>query len=337
MRSPWGSTRRGRWSRTPAATAWSGGAAGAGVAVRLGLSSVRTIGDELAERIAAGRPYAFMADLVHRIGLSEAQVEALATAGAFGCFGLERREALWAAGAVAQARADRLPGAVVGAEAPQLPGMSPVELSAADLWATWLSTFSHPVEFLRERLDTLGAVSSDGAGEGGRELGVGHRVGSGGVERAADCARRHGMTVDADDVVEGHPAPPLAARPEPAAEPDPEQRQQPGQHPGARRLHETGAHVDGADAGGPRGIGRALPLAAHVGQEPTAAGTGLGEHLVPAIAVEVDPRGGHQHPRAIGQAGHGLGQQPGALRAAGEDLPLDLRRPAQRGDAPSSQ
>ncbi len=140
----------------------SGGAAGAGVAVRLGLSSVRTIGDELAERIAAGRPYAFMADLVHRIGLSEAQVEALATAGAFGCFGLERREALWAAGAVAQARADRLPGAVVGAEAPQLPGMSPVELSAADLWATGLSTFSHPVEFLRERLDALGVVSSDG-------------------------------------------------------------------------------------------------------------------------------------------------------------------------------
>jgi error-prone DNA polymerase len=140
----------------------SGGAAGAGVAVRLGLSSVRTIGDELAERIAAGRPYASMADLVHRIGLSEAQVEALATAGAFGCFGLERREALWAAGAVAQARADRLPGAVVGAEAPQLPGMSPVELSAADLWATGLSTFSHPAEFLRERLDALGVVSSDG-------------------------------------------------------------------------------------------------------------------------------------------------------------------------------
>jgi error-prone DNA polymerase len=146
-----------------------------GAAVRLGLSSVRTIGEELAERIAAGRPYASMADLVHRIGLSQAQVEALATAGAFGCFGLERREALWAAGAVAQARADRLPGAVVGAEAPQLPGMSPVELSAADLWATGLSAFSHPVEFLRDRLDALGAVSSDGlAGvEPGRRVLVG--------------------------------------------------------------------------------------------------------------------------------------------------------------------
>jgi error-prone DNA polymerase len=139
-----------------------GAAKANGVAVRVGLSAVRGIGDEVAERIEAGRPYASMADLVHRIGLSEAQVEALATAGAFGCFGLERREALWAAGAVAQARADRLPGAVVGAEAPRLPGMSPVELSAADLWATGLSVDSHPVEFLRGRLDALGAVSSDG-------------------------------------------------------------------------------------------------------------------------------------------------------------------------------
>ena len=133
-----------------------------GVAVRLGLSYVRTIGEDLAERVADGRPYASMADLVWRVGLNQAQVEALATAGAFGCFGLERREALWAAGAVAQARADRLPGAVVGAEAPRLPGMSLVELGAADLWATGLSVSSHPVQFLRGRLDALGAVPSDG-------------------------------------------------------------------------------------------------------------------------------------------------------------------------------
>jgi error-prone DNA polymerase len=158
-----------------AEVAGAGEAGGEGAAVRLGLSYVRTIGDDLAERIADGRPYASMADLVHRIGLNQAQVEALATAGAFGCFGLERREALWAAGAVAQARPGRLPGAVVGAEAPQLPGMSPIELTAADLWATGLSASSHPVEFLRERLDALGAVSSDGlaAVEPGRRVLVG--------------------------------------------------------------------------------------------------------------------------------------------------------------------
>jgi error-prone DNA polymerase len=105
-----------------------------------------------------------MADLVRRTGVNEGQVEALATAGAFGSLGLERRAALWAAGAVAQARADRLPGAVVGAEAPRLPEMSPVELSAADLWATGLSGDSHPVQFARERLDELGAVAADGLG-----------------------------------------------------------------------------------------------------------------------------------------------------------------------------
>jgi error-prone DNA polymerase len=133
-----------------------------GFAVRLGLSYVRMIGEDLAGQVAEGRPYTSMADLVRRVGLSQAQVEALATAGAFGCFGLERREALWAAGAVAQARADRLPGTVVGAEPPRLPGMSPVELGAADLWATGLSVSSHPVQFVRGRLDTLGVVTSEG-------------------------------------------------------------------------------------------------------------------------------------------------------------------------------
>jgi error-prone DNA polymerase len=131
-------------------------------AVRLGLSYVRSLGEELAERVAEGRPYASMADLVRRTGVGEGQVEALATAGAFGSLGVERRAALWAAGAVAQARADRLPGTAVGAEAPRLPGMSPVELGAADLWATGLSGDSHPVQFARERLDALGAVAAEG-------------------------------------------------------------------------------------------------------------------------------------------------------------------------------
>ncbi|HVM02017.1 MAG TPA: error-prone DNA polymerase, partial [Acidimicrobiales bacterium] len=98
-------------------------------AVRLGVGSVRTVGDDLARRIDEGRPYRDMEDVVRRGALSEPQVEALATAGAFGCFAagpsplrsrigtlqgpdpipegaagrpLGRREALWAAGAVSQ-------------------------------------------------------------------------------------------------------------------------------------------------------------------------------------------------------------------------------------------
>jgi error-prone DNA polymerase len=153
-------------NRSAAAATLEGGPRGGegseGPAVRLGLSYVRSLGEELAERVAEGRPYASMADLVRRTGVGEGHVEALATAGAFGSLGLERRAALWAAGAVAQARADRLPGTAVGVEAPRLPGMSPVELGAADLWATGLSGDSHPVQFARERLDELGAVPADG-------------------------------------------------------------------------------------------------------------------------------------------------------------------------------
>jgi error-prone DNA polymerase len=99
-----------------------------------------------------------MTDLTNRIALSVAQVEALATAGAFGGFGLSRRAALWAAGAVAQGRPDRLPGIVVGVEAPMLPGMSDVEEAVADVWATGVSPGSYPTEFVRDRLDALGAM-----------------------------------------------------------------------------------------------------------------------------------------------------------------------------------
>ena len=74
-----------------------------GAAVRMGISYVRGVGDALAERIASGRPYVDMEDLVRRSGVTAAQAEALATAGAFAGFGLSRRAALWSAGAVATA------------------------------------------------------------------------------------------------------------------------------------------------------------------------------------------------------------------------------------------
>ena len=130
------------------------------VAVRLGLSYVRTLGAEVAEAVAAGRPYAGMEDVVRRCGLTEAQVEALATAGAFGCFGRDRRAALWGAGAVSQSRPGRLAGVVTGADAPMLPGMSEVEEAAADLWATGVSPDSSPAQFARPWLDEQGALTA---------------------------------------------------------------------------------------------------------------------------------------------------------------------------------
>jgi error-prone DNA polymerase len=133
-----------------------------GLAVRLGISSVRSLGDELAERIAAGRPFRDMEDLRRRTGAGLAPLEALATAGAFGCFGLSRREALWAAGAVAQSGADRLAGIVTGVHAPQLPGLTDHEAALADLWATGVSPDGHPTRFYREQLDRLGVITAVG-------------------------------------------------------------------------------------------------------------------------------------------------------------------------------
>ena len=127
-----------------------------GVAVRLGLSSVRAVGDELAGQIAAGRPYSDMEDLCQRTDVPLAALEALATAEAFGCFGLSRREALWTAGAVHQARADRLRGIVTGASPPPLAPMSEMDAAAADLWATGVTPNGHPTRFLRAELAAAG-------------------------------------------------------------------------------------------------------------------------------------------------------------------------------------
>ena len=133
--------------------------------VRLGLGAVRNIGIDLAQRIVDERqtagPYSSLLDLTGRVQLSVPQTEALATAGALGCFGPTRREALWSAGAAAAERPDRLPGIGSASTAPALPGMSEVELAAADVWATGVSPDSYPTQFLRPDLDALGVTPAD--------------------------------------------------------------------------------------------------------------------------------------------------------------------------------
>ena len=131
-----------------------------GPAVRLGIGSVRHIGDDLAKEIAAGRPYSSIEDLARRTNASKAVLEALATAGAFSCFDVDRRRGLWSAGAASQSRPDRLPGTATGVEAPCLPGMSPQEESNADLWATGVAPDGHPTRFLRDELDRQGVLTA---------------------------------------------------------------------------------------------------------------------------------------------------------------------------------
>ncbi|HUQ00778.1 MAG TPA: error-prone DNA polymerase [Aeromicrobium sp.] len=128
--------------------------------VRLGLTEVRGIGTADAERIVAARAekaFTDMADVVRRAGLTVAQMEALATAGAFDSFGLSRRQALWNAGYTDAP--DRLAGTAVTAPPPTLPGMNDMELTAADLWATHISPEGHPMVYLRDGLRHQGILS----------------------------------------------------------------------------------------------------------------------------------------------------------------------------------
>ena len=149
--------------------------------IRLGLGSVSGLGDAAAQRIIAARdgsddevggepgsgdgtgPFSDVADLARRASLSVAHVEALARAGALECLGMDRRQALWAAGVAATEHEGMLPGLTV-ASAPALPGMTEFELAAADLAGTGVTPGEYPVARLRGELDALGVVPAAGLG-----------------------------------------------------------------------------------------------------------------------------------------------------------------------------
>ena len=122
------------------------------LAVRLGLSQVRTIGDDLAERLAAGAPYDDLEALVRHARPTTTQAEALATAGALAPLVADRRRALWAAGAAARASPDQLERTTTGTAAPELDPMTLFDEVGADLWATGVTTRTAPMQFVRDRL-----------------------------------------------------------------------------------------------------------------------------------------------------------------------------------------
>ncbi len=144
-----------------------------GWGVRLGLRSIRSVGDDMAERIEADRlangPFVSIEELARRTDTGRKALEAMATAGAFACFKTTveassgddtRRQALWEAGAVAEAGRNTLVGTATGTTAPQLPGMSDHELALADLWATGVAVDGHPTIFLRDGLNSQGVLTA---------------------------------------------------------------------------------------------------------------------------------------------------------------------------------
>ncbi|WP_331726349.1 error-prone DNA polymerase [Streptomyces sp. NBC_00470] len=129
-------------------------------AIRRGLTSVTGLSSATAEALVAARaerPFANLDDLAARTALSSRLLERLATAGALRSFGEQRRTLLWAAGAFPRAHQPVLPGLDGLTPAPELPDMTPAELTAADYAATGASTGAHPAAHLRGYLVRCGA------------------------------------------------------------------------------------------------------------------------------------------------------------------------------------
>jgi error-prone DNA polymerase len=140
--------------------------------VRLGLRLVIGLPRADADRIIAARaagPFASLADLAARTGLSRAALARLAKADAFGSLGLDRRGALWQAlGEGGQASAPR-DGAASGllpfGDADEPPAalvpLSERQEVTADYAAVGLSLRPHPLSFYRPKLDELRVLRSE--------------------------------------------------------------------------------------------------------------------------------------------------------------------------------
>jgi DNA-directed DNA polymerase III PolC len=132
-------------------------------AVRLGFRQVKGLAEADMEKLIANRGagYDSVRDLWLRSGLSRGVIERLAEADAFRSLGLDRRAALWAAGALASKGArDRLPlFESPGMNLPEreaemkLPVMPPGAHVVHDYRTVSLSLKAHPVSFIRSRLE----------------------------------------------------------------------------------------------------------------------------------------------------------------------------------------
>ena len=147
----------------------AGESAGEGLhALRLGLRQVGGLRREDAARIVDARHarYPDIGALHRRAGLSAAAIETLAGADAFRSTGLDRRQALWQARALAKAPPLPLFEAAgagrrgEGREEPAvaLPAMAAGEQVVEDYRTLRLSLRAHPLSFLRERLARRGAL-----------------------------------------------------------------------------------------------------------------------------------------------------------------------------------
>jgi error-prone DNA polymerase len=175
--------RRGVEVRPPDVNLSAAGCALDGKAVRVGLSYVRSLGEEEAEAVVAererGGPFSGVRELAQRTGLDRARLEVLVASGACDSFdgGGGRRALLWELGFAP--RAQTVPGSGgeesqlalaldPTAETPALREHTPWERMLADYRTTSLSVGVHPLALLRPNLPdrTLSSVELTSARNG---------------------------------------------------------------------------------------------------------------------------------------------------------------------------
>ena len=136
--------------------------------VRLGFTSVDSLGEDVAKAIVAererGTPFRGFEDFARRVPLKEEALRNLALVGAFDPFGEERRALLWRA-----RDAHRLsPGfartslAIPPGEAPPLPPISERDRAALDYRITGIPTGPQAMRFYRDELEKGRVVRSTG-------------------------------------------------------------------------------------------------------------------------------------------------------------------------------
>jgi error-prone DNA polymerase len=131
--------------------------------VRLGFSYVKSLGantGEIIESELARGPFTSLRDFAFRTNLDQRSLRQLALVGAFDCFGMTRREALWQVMALVGHSQTELQIESDGGGQKLLPEMQPLEFLVADFAGLDLSTGPHLMKFVREEMRKRGIKSS---------------------------------------------------------------------------------------------------------------------------------------------------------------------------------
>jgi len=150
--------RRSLWDCTLEPCEESVGGRDATSAVRMGLRYVHGLGEDDGAHLVRARtetPFSSLGDCVRRAGLDRGAFAALAEAGAFEGFGIDRRDALWRVHGLTQRRHITLP-LRMHEPASALDALSLHEQIAWDYRMTAHSPRGHPLETLREELRAAG-------------------------------------------------------------------------------------------------------------------------------------------------------------------------------------